>query len=899
MATEIEGWPVKTILSQIKELYDKEGLSSAWPGEAASVEEAINAIAERLRRRYSYRKALGVGGSGIVLRLKDGWFPTMDGALKFSRPSPATAMVLAEMLGDEIKYLAKLRHPGIVRITSHETLKGLPHFLELPYYVMDAIDGQKSHKAVYDPGFTDDMLVRLVTETAEILRYLHTHPEGPFAHLDVKCDNVVLADLGRPIMIDLGTCKRLSGEVVTTTVAVTRSYAHPELVKRLAPDPSDNNRSRGKLSRSEIKLEWDLWTFGRMILEWLGIDYDNGKPKSKAALALRVDTYLRKYLLLLSARLLADEGMPTWIINHTGLSVGFLRSFPVVSADALCDITSRIRGHSGPLNRIPELSTTVTDTIQAARNRHVLKTPRLELVLDHRLFRRLNTITQLGLVSQVYPGAKHSRREHSLGTYANTAEVIRALWNDPISPLFRQIISEQDCTDLLLCALLHDLGQFPLAHDFEEIDPALFSHTEMTRAILRGKWARRGAEQIDFPPLDDVFKAWKTTPDRIIEILDAKATSHTASPLKKLLSSIISGPIDADKLDYLFRDAEQTHLPYPFGLDTERLSRCITTVVVDQVEKGACDVLALGVYAKGKVAAEFMTFTRYAMFCQAYWHHAVRAQKAMLFRAVEALLSTHEQKKQDNLVRFLSSFYSWVFTLPESLYLREGKVPLLGLEEFKAVPEKELYLLEEGTDLAATDAAVLCWLRERLRAKDRSEEELIVRLLKRQLFKRLWVVTPDVEEARWKQIADLWDKLNRTQRNRAALLFEQAICRRAGSPVDVTAMSAETAKDLIDQKTKAQMPWLLIDIPGGRPGSEIGLYYVLETHGRRMRKDDRIVGKLQQSHLWETYAKNLRSAAGKLRIFCHPELVDTIDATVEQEKGLDDLVTVLQQVSTP
>jgi len=775
----------------------------------------------------------------------------MDRALKFSRPSPATALVLASMLSEEIKYLAKLLHPGIVRILYHATLKGVRYYLELPFYVMDAIDGQKSLKAVQDPHFTDDMLIRLVMETAEVLRYLHTHPEGPFAHLDLKPDNIVLADSGRPVMIDLGTCKRLSGEAVTTTVAVTLSYAHPELVRRLTQDPTDKNRARGELSRSEIKPEWDLWTFGRMVLAWLGIDYSSGSMKSNDALALRVDTYLRKYLLLLSARLLAGAGMPTWITRHTGLGDGFLQSFPVTSADALCDITSRIKGYPGPLNRIPELSGVPTDTIQAAPGRHVLNTPRVQLVLDHRLFRRLNAITQLGLVSQVYPGAKHTRREHSLGTYANTAEVIRALWNDPISPLFRQIVTEQDCTDLLLCALLHDLGQFPLAHDFEEIDSSLFSHTEMTLAILRGKWAKKtkGAERIDFSSLDDVFTAWKTSADRIIEILEAKATSHTASPLKKLLRSILSGPIDADKLDYLSRDAQQTHLPYPLGLDVERLSRCITIVVVNQVEKGARDVPMLGVHAKGKVAAEFMTFVRYAMFCQAYWHHGVRAQKAMLFRAVEALMSAHTEKKPDGLMRFVSSFYRFAFTLPENLYLREGGSPLLGLEEFRAIPEKELYLLEEGTDLAATDAAVLCWLRGRLREKERPEEELVVRLLKRQLFKRLWVVTPDVEATRWTQISNLWDKLNRTQRNQASLLFEQAICRRAASPVDVTAMSAETAKELIDQKTAGQMPWLLIDIPGERPGSEIGLYYVLETHGRRMRKDSRIVGELQQSHV--------------------------------------------------
>jgi hypothetical protein len=319
-------------------------------------------------------------------------------------------------------------------------------------------------------------------------------------------------------------------------------------------------------------------------------------------------------------------------------------------------------------------------------------------------------------------------------------------------------------------------------------------------------------------------------------------------------------------------------------------------VVVDRVDGGAKDVPAVGIHAKGKVTAEFMTIARYAMFCQVYWHHTVRAQKAMLFRAVEALLSAHEDESDESLMRLLSQFYRMAFTLPESLYSREGQAPMLGLEEYR-IPENELYVLEQGTDLAATDAAVLCWLRKRLSEKERPEEELINRLLRRQLFKRLWVVTADVDNTRWNEITDLWDKLGRNQRHRAAILFEQTICKLAGKPADVTAMSGESAKDLIDEKTSGQIPWLLIDIPGARPGSAIGLYYVLETHGRRMRKDDRMVGELQLSSVWEEYAEDLRRAAGKIRVFCHPELAESVDATVSQETGMDELVSVLQSLT--
>jgi HD superfamily phosphohydrolase len=172
-----------------------------------------------------------------------------------------------------------------------------------------------------------------------------------------------------------------------------------------------------------------------------------------------------------------------------------------------------------------------------------------------------------------------------------------------------------------------------------------------------------------------VFDIWKVPPDRVLSLLNAKPSNLDANPKDKLLRSIISGPIDADKLDYLFRDSRHLDLPYPRGVDVERLFGCLTTVVVSKHEGGARDVPVLGVQAKGKVTAEFLTMARYAMFSQAYWHHAVRAQKAMLFRAVEALLVA---KPSDSRWRELQSdFIEMVTSLPESLYRPEPEARTL------------------------------------------------------------------------------------------------------------------------------------------------------------------------------------------------------------------------------
>jgi HD superfamily phosphohydrolase len=890
-----QNWPVEDVLVQLQAAFQKENFAS-WSNEKAAIRTAVESIATELGSRYSFKSALGVGGSGIVLRIRDTLFPAVDNALKFPRPVDGKVEFIAEMVGKEMAFLAGLRHPGIVRVVFYTTLQGVSGYGALPFYLMEAVDGLPSKAFVLDPNTTEAQFLYLIRNTAVAIRYLHYHSGVSFAHLDIKPENI-LADIdGRPIMIDLGTCKRLDSSDQGTIVACTKSYAHPELASQLARDPSDDKRARGQIKRSDIDPRWDLWSFAVTILSWMGIDFSDGSTV-RGALLDRLSPYTRKYLFLLTARLLT-HALPSWLPLRLGLSSAFLASFAINSADEMCDLLSRIDGAHGPLDAIPELDLTSTGTIQAGPGTHIPNTDRLSRTLDHRLVRRLNAITQLGVVSQIYPSAKHTRREHSLGTYANCGRVIKALYDDSLSPLFRQIITETNIREILVTALLHDIGQFPLAHDLEEIDKRLFDHDELTAAMLKGTLAKKkkGSKRIHFTSLQDVFSDWGTSADRILAILAARPTNTTASPKDKLLRSIISGPIDADKLDYLFRDARHTDVPYPDGVDVDRLFRCLTTIVIDRVEGGARDVPAIGVHAKGKVSAEFLTLARYAMFSQVYWHHGVRAQKAMLFRAVSALLA--QQTTEPKLREFSTRFVDMVAMLPESLYhVDEGSEVLFpGTKHSEG---QSLRDLGRGTDLSATDAAVLSWLYDRLVQAKRPEAVLIDGILTRKWFKRLWVVSRDMEEKRWDKIAKAWDQLDRAKRHVVSYDFEKAIGRRvADKAVSITSMSAETTNSLIEQMTAAHAPWLLIDIPGGRPGSETGLHYVLESQGRRLRKDDKAVGVLQPSTIWEEYARDLRQAAGKVRIFCEPRLVDAVDASIGWEVGIDHLVSVFEQLAT-
>jgi HD superfamily phosphohydrolase len=87
---------------------------------------------------------------------------------------------------------------------------------------------------------------------------------------------------------------------------------------------------------------------------------------------------------------------------------------------------------------------------------------------------------------------------------------------------------------------------------------------------------------------------------------------------------MLSGPIDIDKLDYLYRDSLHAGVPYGRHFDQQRL---IGSLCLNQSGNG------IALTAKGKTAAEMMVFARYVMFSEVYWHHAVRSATAMLQRA--------------------------------------------------------------------------------------------------------------------------------------------------------------------------------------------------------------------------------------------------------------------------
>jgi len=278
----------------------------------------------------------------------------------------------------------------------------------------------------------------------------------------------------------------------------------------------------------------------------------------------------------------------------------------------------------GPVADIPEIAALDArrGMIRIPPEVDVPLTDRVRQLIDAPEFRRLARISQLGLVSLVYPAAIHTRFEHSLGVYRLALLYLRQLGTEP---RFGTIVGPEDAELFIVAALLHDLGHWPFCHPIEDIClPGVPSHELFASSfLLEGEIG------------DALRDDWHINPRDVIGLL----TGKPAHPAGRVLASMLSGPADIDKMDYLARDSLHAGVPYGRHFDQQRL---IGSLCLNEAGDG------LAISEKGKTAAELMVFARYVMFSEVYWHHGVRSATAMLQRAFYLL---HGQLEMDTLFR--------------------------------------------------------------------------------------------------------------------------------------------------------------------------------------------------------------------------------------------------------
>ncbi|MDR3206180.1 MAG: HD domain-containing protein [Candidatus Methanoplasma sp.] len=281
-------------------------------------------------------------------------------------------------------------------------------------------------------------------------------------------------------------------------------------------------------------------------------------------------------------------------------------------------------------------------------------------MLDRHEMQRLRGVKQLGFGNMVFPGANHTRFEHSMGVYHLAGRMADAIG-----------LSEEDALTVRAAGLLHDICHAPFSHAMEELveERTGLDHMEFAERLIKGKIPTHPAADDDMfssvPPISEVLEDAGISADRVCDLIacpdsrnegieafdEAERTSHFRS--RDYMHQIIHGPVDADQMDYLMRDSLYTGVVHG-SIDLERILSTMR-VFNDRIV----------IEKRGAVAAEGLMVSRSLMFTSVYYHRTVRIIRMMLAKAVEA--STLD----------ISDAYLWTDADLTERLVREGGVPSL------------------------------------------------------------------------------------------------------------------------------------------------------------------------------------------------------------------------------
>lgn len=289
--------------------------------------------------------------------------------------------------------------------------------------------------------------------------------------------------------------------------------------------------------------------------------------------------------------------------------------------------------------------------------------------IDHPAFQRLRRLHQNALMHLVFPGAHHTRFEHSLGVFHVARLMLRSLLASSGDDF--PFADDGEVRTVLAACLLHDVGHYQFTHQLEwtSARKRLETRTSKNQVTLRtdkGRsrdvlkerllWGSKTASLFDV--LRDEVDGWSLSEDQANAVVSLVEGVPAASPLSPATGSsapppptpvplkytqFINGLIDPDRIDFLLRDAHFTGIGYA-GIDFDRIRSTIVykqpNTRISSKDTGKTNQPPRTVEyrpvlkAKGVAAAEGLLFLRYLLYRHIYNHKAVTSAHQMLRRAV-------------------------------------------------------------------------------------------------------------------------------------------------------------------------------------------------------------------------------------------------------------------------
>jgi HD superfamily phosphohydrolase len=543
---------------------------------------------------------LGEGGSAVVFRVDQQlhedvyvtramkFFYYRDDIAEFTQHQFAGPVSEQDFIA-EVVNLANVSHENLVRVVDAGVLKFKG--LSVPFLVSQYVDGptlrnliegkspsaqhniQKIRDALGNPSDFFQFIIQLAAAAC----YLHSLE---LAHCDIAPKNIFIecSNTIRPVLGDLGIAKSLKRtDDSEVFIAGSKSYAPPSVQALL------NKRVPYSTFR-ELQPHWDLFGFCKSVLELLDAfpEFNKSSWKSPLEAALKQAMEGTKYVSLSE-------------IKHR---IEFLQ--PIHREVALVEeLSSAVSGKARKLMPIAPL----------------LLTSRTRRLTEHPSLLRLAQVPQLTVAENVFPGAKHTRYEHSLGVMETTRRYLLALLDQPE---FLGHLSKSQIETCLLCGLFWNITRFPFSNLIHEIKGrhqelfSSFSRKEILPQVLSIA-DRRGRTIFDL--VSDLFPAVST--DSVKRILLGHRRDFEEEDL--LIYSFFNSSLDTRVLDFVRRDSLHLGITSSEAVSLDDLLPHLTIYAH-----------RLALKATGVTVAEQVISLRYWLFNRIYWSRPNRSYVAML-----------------------------------------------------------------------------------------------------------------------------------------------------------------------------------------------------------------------------------------------------------------------------